>query len=60
MGARDLSVINTPPPNRQPIITELHSFNNKIIQDAIYYEVGRNGQVFFINNRIQNQPVICL
>ena len=54
MGARDLSVINTPPPNRQPIITELHSFNNKIIQDAIYYEVGRNGQVFFINNRIQN------
>lgn len=54
MGARDLSVINTAPPNRQPIITELHSFNNEIIKDAIYYEVGRNGQVFFINNRIQN------
>ncbi len=54
MGARDLSIINTPPPNRQPIITELHSFNNDIIQEAIYYEVGRNGQVFFINNRIQN------
>ncbi|HNQ68329.1 MAG TPA: transcription-repair coupling factor [Bacteroidales bacterium] len=54
MGARDLSVINTPPPNRQPIITELHSFNNEIIKEAIYYEVGRNGQVFFINNRIQN------
>lgn len=54
MGARDLSVINTPPPNRQPIITELHSFNNEIIKEAIYYEVGRNGQVFFVNNRIQN------
>ncbi len=54
MGARDLSVINTPPPNRQPINTELHSFNNEIIKEAIYYEVGRNGQVFFINNRIQN------
>lgn len=54
MGARDLSVINTPPPNRQPIITELHTFNNEIIKEAIYYEVGRNGQVFFINNRVQN------
>lgn len=54
MGARDLSVINTPPPNRQPIITELHSFNNDIIREAIYYEVSRNGQVFFVNNRIQN------
>ena len=54
MGARDLSIINTPPPNRQSIITELHSFNNEIIQEAIYYEIGRNGQVFFINNRIQN------
>ncbi len=54
MGARDLSVIATPPPNRQPIITELHSFNNDIIREAIYYEVGRNGQVFFVNNRIQN------
>ncbi|MDY0142946.1 MAG: transcription-repair coupling factor [Bacteroidales bacterium] len=54
MGARDLSVINTPPPNRQPIMTELHSFNSDIIREAIYYEVGRNGQVFFVNNRIQN------
>lgn len=54
MGARDLSVINTPPPNRQPILTELHSFDNEIIKEAIYYEIGRNGQVFFINNRIQN------
>ncbi len=54
MGARDLSVINTAPLNRQPINTELHSFNNEIIKEAIYYEVGRNGQVFFVNNRIQN------
>ena len=54
MGARDLSVINTPPANRQPINTELHTFNNDIIKEAIYYEISRNGQVFFINNRIQN------
>ncbi|HXK81901.1 MAG TPA: transcription-repair coupling factor [Bacteroidales bacterium] len=54
MGARDLSIINTPPPNRQPIITELHTFNADIIREAIYYEVNRNGQVFFVNNRIQN------
>ncbi|MFO7789410.1 MAG: transcription-repair coupling factor [Bacteroidales bacterium] len=54
MGARDLSVINTPPPNRHPIITALHTFNKDIIREAIMYEVQRNGQVFFINNRIQN------
>ncbi len=54
MGVRDLSIINTPPPNRQPIITELHRFNEEIIRNAIMYEVSRNGQVFFINNRIQN------
>jgi transcription-repair coupling factor (superfamily II helicase) len=54
MGARDLSIINTPPPNRQPINTELHTFNADIIREAIYYEVNRNGQVFFVNNRIQN------
>lgn len=54
MGARDLSIINTPPPNRHPIITELHTFNEEIIQEAIYYEIQRNGQVFFINNRVQN------
>ena len=52
MGARDLSVINTPPPNRMPIITELHGFNEDIIKDGIEYEVSRNGQVFFIHNRI--------
>lgn len=54
MGARDLSVINTPPPNRYPIQTELHTFSEKIIQEAIQYEMDRNGQVFFINNRVQN------
>ncbi len=54
MGARDLSVINTPPPNRHPIITELHTFNHDIIREAIMYEVNRNGQVFFIHNRVQN------
>ena len=54
MGARDLSIINTPPPNRQPIITEVHTFNESIIQEAINYELSRNGQVFFIHNRVQN------
>ena len=54
MGARDLSIIRTPPPNRYPIVTELHPFNEDIIREAIYYEVNRNGQVFFIHNRIQN------
>lgn len=54
MGARDLSVINTPPPNRHPIITELHAFNEEIIAEGINYEVARGGQVFFINNRVQN------
>ncbi len=54
MGARDLSIINTPPPNRHPIITELHVFNEEIIKEAIEYEVSRGGQVFFIHNRIQN------
>ncbi|MBN2350631.1 MAG: transcription-repair coupling factor [Bacteroidales bacterium] len=54
MGARDLSIINTPPPNRHPIITELHTFNADIIQEGIDYEVSRGGQVYFIHNRIQN------
>ncbi len=54
LGARDLSVINTPPPNRHPIVTELHGFNEAIIQEGINYEVGRGGQVFFIHNRVQN------
>ncbi|MEL7587281.1 MAG: transcription-repair coupling factor [Prolixibacteraceae bacterium] len=54
MGARDLSIINTPPPNRYPIITELHGFHEEIIREAITYELARNGQVFFIHNRVQN------
>lgn len=54
LGARDLSVIQTPPPNRYPIHTELHSFNEEIIADAINFEMSRNGQVFFVNNRISN------
>lgn len=54
MAARDLSVINTPPPNRQPILTEVHTFNEELIRDAITYEVSRGGQVFFINNRVEN------
>jgi len=54
MGARDLSLIRTPPPNRYPIVTELHILNEDIIREAVYYEVSRGGQVFFIHNRIQN------
>jgi len=54
MGARDLSIIKTPPPNRYPILTELHTFGEEIIREAINYEIERNGQVFFINNRVQN------
>ena len=53
MGARDLSIINTPPPNRQPIQTEVHLYNQDLIRDAIYYETERAGQVFFIYNRVQ-------
>src|SRR5688572_5046856 len=52
MGARDLSIINTPPPNRQPIQTEVQVFNQDFIRDAIYYETERGGQVFFIHNRV--------
>ncbi|HKB43783.1 MAG TPA: transcription-repair coupling factor [Chitinophagaceae bacterium] len=52
MGARDLSIINTPPPNRQPIQTEVQVYNEDFIRDAIYYETERGGQVFFIYNRI--------
>ncbi len=54
MGARDLSVINTPPPNRQPVHTEIISFNARRIAEIIMYEVNRGGQVFFINNKILN------
>ncbi|MEN8117672.1 MAG: transcription-repair coupling factor [Bacteroidota bacterium] len=54
MGARDLSIIQTPPPNRYPIATEVHGFNEQLIKEAILYEIDRNGQIFFIHNRIQN------
>lgn len=54
MGARDLSVISTPPPNRYPVQTELHTFNEEIIRDAVMFEVSRGGQVFFVHNRVQN------
>ena len=54
MGARDLSIINTPPPNRYPVQTELYTFNEEVIRDAITYEVSRGGQVFFVNNHIRN------
>lgn len=52
MGARDLSIISTPPPNRQPVQTELHVFNETLIQEAVAFELDRNGQVFFIHNRV--------
>jgi transcription-repair coupling factor (superfamily II helicase) len=52
MGARDLSIINTPPPNRQPIQTEVQVYNEDVIREAIYYETERGGQIFFIYNRI--------
>ena len=54
MGARDLSMIQTPPPNRYPIHTEIHTFDADIIKEAINFELSRNGQVFLINNRISN------
>lgn len=54
MGARDLSVIHTPPPNRQPVLTEIHPFDSRLIRDAIVQEVSRGGQVFFIHNRVQD------
>jgi transcription-repair coupling factor (superfamily II helicase) len=54
MAARDLSVITTPPPNRYPIETNVVRFNEELIRDAVSYEIQRNGQVFFINNRIEN------
>ncbi|WP_422861718.1 transcription-repair coupling factor [Flagellimonas sp. W118] len=54
MAARDLSVINTPPPNRYPIDSRVIRFNEEIIRDAVSYEIQRGGQVFFIHNRIEN------
>ena len=54
VGARDMSVIQTPPPNRYPIQTEIHTFGPEIIADAINFEMSRNGQVYFVNNRIND------
>ena len=54
VGARDMSVIQTPPPNRYPIQTEIHSFGAEIIADAVNFEMSRNGQVYFVNNRISD------
>jgi transcription-repair coupling factor (superfamily II helicase) len=56
MNARDLSIINTPPPNRQPVHTEVMVFDEYAIRDAIYYETERGGQVFFVHNRVQSLP----
>ena len=52
MGARDLSIIATPPPNRQPITTEIYTFDEEVVRDAIIYEIKRGGQVFFVHNRV--------
>lgn len=54
MGARDLSIINTPPPNRQPVYTEIHSMDAELIREAILQEISRGGQIFFIHNRVKN------
>ena len=54
MGSRDLTTISTPPPNRYPVQTEVHTFDIEIIREAINFELSRNGQVFIVNNRIQN------
>jgi transcription-repair coupling factor (superfamily II helicase) len=59
MGARDLSVINTPPPNRQPIITEVHAFNKEILKEAIDKELERGGQVFLVHNRVKDIEMIA-
>ncbi len=59
MGARDLSIINTPPPNRQPVQTEIHSFDEDLIRDALTQEVSRGGQVFFIHNRVKNIEAVA-
>ncbi|UEG53023.1 transcription-repair coupling factor [Mucilaginibacter daejeonensis] len=56
MGARDLSIISTPPPNRQPVVTELHVFNDTLIKEAVEYEIDRGGQIFFIHNRVADLP----
>ena len=58
MGARDLSSLNTPPSNRQPIVTNVSTFDDDVIKEAVTFELSRNGQVFFISNRIENLATI--
>ena len=58
MGSRDLSVISTPPPNRQPILTESHVFSEEIIRDAVEAELARGGQVYFVHNRVEALPAL--
>ncbi len=58
MAARDLSIIRTPPPNRQPIHTEIRVFNDEVIKESILYETDRGGQVFFVHNRVKTLPDI--
>ena len=58
MGSRDLSVISTPPPNRQPILTESHVFSEEIIRDAVGAELARGGQVYFVHNRVEDLPAL--
>ncbi|HEY8934311.1 MAG TPA: transcription-repair coupling factor [Cyclobacteriaceae bacterium] len=59
MGARDLSIIATPPPNRQPVTTELHTFTEEIVRDAVSSELRRGGQVFFVHNRVSDIEAIA-
>jgi len=59
MAARDLSIIRTPPPNRQPIHTEVRVLNEELIKESIYYEINRGGQVFFVHNRVKSLPDVA-
>ena len=59
MGARDMSIIRTPPPNRYPVYTEIGTYNHELIADAINFEMSRNGQVYFVNSRVSNLPEIA-
>ena len=59
MGARDMSIIRTPPPNRYPVYTELGTYNHELIADAINFEMSRNGQVYFVNSRVSNLTEIA-
>ena len=59
MGARDMSVMRTPPPNRYPVETEVHTFDRALIREAVNFEMSRNGQVFFVNDRISSLPEIA-